>query len=755
MNLRPAVAALGLLLSTSAAAQTVYPGSTIHDLPTGGNVFALLEGAQPEIVTDQFNSGGLNAGDGDRMGAFLASWTQTLYRIGDLTVSSPYDGRTMIFPEVAWLDGVTASMWHTGVDAASPGLSVAMRPRAGTAERWTGTIEVMASGGSLARPSPAHLAPAITQLEHFNSISGAIEGAAKGGRLHVMLGGASTGASILQRGDTTRDSRLTSGFMNSSWRISDQRSAQLLVWAQSHALHVQSSLQHGEQWRLFAGLTQAKSAAESDHSSLERLMDGPVSQRAAAVERKDHLWSVGGRGARTSRENAVTYGVDLNRGSMSYDAFSGVINETVNGIPARAWQFQHQAERSRRHVLEFEAFIADRVTFSDRIIGDMALRVSSATGAARDAATGVSWNTLEPYLNLRVKFGTPLHLESFVGVSRVGDRLRLNMLAAGDPHAEVAGVYRWDGTTTGPLIARTGPGTGGDNSFSMIDPDLRRPVTDEFRIGVAGRPWASFRMSATGVARRQRPLANLVNIGVTAADYTVFTIPDDNGDLLKPDDDQLLPVYNRKPQAFGADRYLLSNPNIDASDVGVVIVAGEWKSEHVRIEAGGTAQFSVAPGVNRGYTAIENDPSLLGEAFVDPNASTYSRGQLFNDRAYTIKVMSVVNFPRQITMGAIARYQDGQPFARVQIVNTLNQGPEAIQAFGRGRSRFTYRSTLDVRLSKHLIVREHALDVVAEVYNLVKMANEVEEYVVTGPRFRETTAVQPPRSFHLGVRVAF
>jgi hypothetical protein len=31
----------------------------------------------------------------------------------------------------------------------------------------------------------------------------------------------------------------------------------------------------------------------------------------------------------------------------------------------------------------------------------------------------------------------------------------------------------------------------------------------------------------------------------------------------------------------------------------------------------------------------------------------------------------------------------------------------------------------------------------------------VEEYVVTGPRDRETTAVLPPRSFHLGTRISF
>jgi hypothetical protein len=582
-----------------------------------------------------------------------------------------------------------------------------------------------------------------------------MQGSAKGGRLRVMIGGASAQSKILERGAEFREMRTTSGFLQSNWKFSDAGSAQLLVWAQNHALHVQSTLAHGDRWRLFAGLTQAKTESTARDSSLERMMDGPVSMRAASVERKDHLFSLGARGARTYDTHHVTYGFDLDRGSMSYNAFDGVIYESVNGIPARAWEYLPQSERSRRHSLEFSTFAADHVTFNEHIIGDLALRYSSAHGSARDAAGGIGWNSIEPFLNLRIKIGTPLNLESFIGISRVVDRLRLNILAAGDPHAEVANVYRWDSNTTGALIARTGPGTGGSDTFSTIDPDLGRPGTDEFRVGVAGQPWAPFRMSVTGIARRQRPLVNLVNAGLTADDYTVFTIADDNGDVLKPDDDQMLPVYNRKPQSFGADRYLLTNPGIDASDVGIVIVNGEWTSEHVLISAGGTAQFSVAPGVNRGYTAIENDPSLLGEAFADPNAHTYARGQLFNDRAYTIKVMSVVKLPKAITVGTIARYQDGQPFARVQIVPGLNQGAEMIQAFGRGRSRFTYRSTLDVRVSKQLLVRARKLDLVAEVYNLLKDANEVEEYVVTGPRFRETTAVQPPRSFHLGLRVSF
>jgi len=88
-------------------------------------------------------------------------------------------------------------------------------------------------------------------------------------------------------------------------------------------------------------------------------------------------------------------------------------------------------------------------------------------------------------------------------------------------------------------------------------------------------------------------------------------------------------------------------------------------------------------------------------------------------------------------------------------VNGLNQGTEAIRAFSNGMSRFTYRATVDARLQKAIAIGNGHLDLIADAYNLLKLSTEVEEYVVTGPRYREVTAIQPPRSFHLGARITF
>ena len=61
----------------------------MRDLPLGDNVYSILENTQSEVISDRFNSGGLNVGGDSRVGGFLGSWSQTLFRVGDIDVSDP------------------------------------------------------------------------------------------------------------------------------------------------------------------------------------------------------------------------------------------------------------------------------------------------------------------------------------------------------------------------------------------------------------------------------------------------------------------------------------------------------------------------------------------------------------------------------------------------------------------------------------------------------------------------------------------
>jgi hypothetical protein len=102
---------------------------------------------------------------------------------------------------------------------------------------------------------------------------------------------------------------------------------------------------------------------------------------------------------------------------------------------------------------------------------------------------------------------------------------------------------------------------------------------------------------------------------------------------------------------------------------------------------------------NRGFHVFESDPGVVGELFENPNARAYAYGHGFVDRGYVIKWWTNYAAP-SYAMSAVARYQDGQPFSRLAIVPDLNQGPEAINGYRLGRTRFTFTFTLDTHFEK-------------------------------------------------------
>jgi hypothetical protein len=247
-----------------------------------------------------------------------------------------------------------------------------------------------------------------------------------------------------------------------------------------------------------------------------------------------------------------------------------------------------------------------------------------------------------------------------------------------------------------------------------------------------------------------------VNTGVTLADYTAREIWDRGNDFLNPVDDRFLTVYDRNPSSFGRDELFLTNPaDHHAYGPGIDLALervfdGRWYTLFAA-----SAQRSDGYGGNIGFLSSENDTGVLGDAFVNPNALSYQRGRPFFERGYIIKWSGGFVTSHDLHVGAIARYQDGQHFARLVLVPDLNQGLEAIQAYNRGHSRFTFTFTLDARVEKGFRVGRSRLALVAEAFNLLNHTLEVEEDPVVTRKFRATTAVQPPRAIRLGVHVGF
>jgi hypothetical protein len=796
------LAAVLTLAALPAAAQTTderpalgstFTGANLADLPTGGSLYSVFDTMAAEVISDRIDTGGLYTGEAARIGSHGSSWTQTLFRVGDVDVTRPDgSGTPLLVPNVYAWDRVETATGLMPIEMNAPGMAVSMFPRQ-PSTTWTRSFEIFGTGPALLARQEVTNPPAIARQHTWTDGHVVLSGPLIPNRLGIVLAGGWTSSTRYERNDPTlltsddgsvmahlvftptpRDEMHTIGWieMASSPDANRVAFAQPLASESTHATLVQSSWEHrlssGGSWAVsgsFAHQSQSSDLQPASTLVVERLLDGPVPELAAPSSSSNDTWSVGTRMKSApftlfDRPHSVRVGFVLSGASTTAQStFNGRIGETIDGVPARIWQFVSPAAESEWGQTTVAAYAADTFPIVPRLTLDAGIRFETVRAAATGSTSQIGWQNWYPRANLRWELTRFANISAIAGFGRFGERLPLDDLAVGDPNAPYANVYRWNAAGSdpqlqqvGPLVARVGPGTGGNPTFSSIDPQLGRPYMDEFITGFESRPRAGTVVRLAAIARRERQLLGLVDVGVPTSAYSVSYIRDPGTDAVG---NQLLPVYNQPIATFGQDRYLLTNPpDVQATFVGVEFTM-QATFDRFFMTTGATAGRSSAVSANVGFGPFENDDGILGEVFIDPNARTFAQGRVFTERGYTIKTSGVWKLPWGIRLGYAARYQDGQHFARIVVVGDLNQGTEEIRASPNGITRFTFTGTLDGRLQKAFTSGRHQFTLLFDAYNILNWAQEVEEFSVTGPQSRLTSAVQPPRTVHLGLRFGF
>ena len=382
--------------------------------------------------------------------------------------------------------------------------------------------------------------------------------------------------------------------------------------------------------------------------------------------------------------------------------------------------------------------------------------------SADTSADHFSWHTFLPRANLRLALVDWKQIAFFTNYTRNAWDLPLTALAWNDPNAATGTVYHWNTTNAAhaPTAAEIGApiqqiGPGGATGITGIDPALQRPYMDEITFGFEGHANRATLVRLSAIARRERQLLGVADTGVPEPAYRTSFVNDPGADLVGTQDDQLLPIFNRPAAAYGADRYVLTNPVDNEATLVGIDVRIESHTDRLFFLLAGTASRSEAIAGNRGFLSSENDEGVLGDAFIDPNSRTFAQGRTFTERGYTLLSAGTFHFDHDVRLGVTARYQDGQHFARLVVDPTLTQGPEAIRAFRNGKTRFTYTMTVDARLQKGFVVNGFAFAAILDAYNLFNQHTEIEESQFDDRLSRTTTAIQPPRAIHAGIRLTF
>ncbi len=776
-----AAAAFALFTESSASGQSIttpeqpllgsaLTADLLRELPASGNPFSVLDAMQTESIADRFVAGGLNSATPPRAGGLLNSWTQTQIRFGDITITDPRTGGTpLLVPLLPLFSRMDVTVGALGVDERASAVSMALEPFRPSAN-WMRSFEGSLSGGFLTSGATQPVA-AVDRVDHLGDASFAISGPVSP---RVGLAAAGSWRNLSHVAVTSSDAvgdSVGSAFVHTTFAATPGDDVSAIAWLQrvstsdvdDRGVHLQGAWERHRadrlRWRAYAGYTERSrtAAAPATSITIDSLTSDPISDLFDTGVGASRTWTLGAR-LSSPRKWFPSAGIEVDNARVRVDSNGvGEIREVVDGTPARLWTLIRPPATDGRHLATVSGFVNERLVLGPVTI-DGGIRLDHAAGAADLSTSRVSWTTPLPQVlakwSVEQKFGLTL----IAGYRRSAYQMPLNVLAIGDAAAPVADIARWTGGSAGAPIARVGPGTGGDSTLASIDPALKRPVTDEFTLAIGARPFRGFEVELARVVKRETSLMSLEDPGVPFSSYTAIPVPDPSyhPDLAGKFDQPFTVAFNRPAGMYGHDRYVLTNSTADPAESWALELNTRWTTERVTLLAGIPLTWANGSAAAIGFLPTENDQNVLGNLFVDANRATYARGQLFQDRSHAGKLAFIYRFRSGLSVGALARYLDGQPFGRlVAVDDLLTQGPMLVRSYRNGGSAFKYQGTLDVRVQRAFRIGRATLTAGVDVYNLPGLQNEVSEYVVGGPRFRESTAIQPPRTGLVSVRVAY
>ncbi|MCI0416488.1 TonB-dependent receptor [bacterium] len=329
--------------------------------------------------------------------------------------------------------------------------------------------------------------------------------------------------------------------------------------------------------------------------------------------------------------------------------------------------------------------------------------------------------------------------------------------------ADTNGNGRLDpGEEQGGPIQRFGGAFGpGEQGVNLVDPDLKRPKTDEFTIGFDRELARDMLLTVNFIYRKDTDLQEDINTGVPFSAFSPVTVtdPGPDGVLGTSDDGGEVVVFNQDPATLGQDAFLLTNPDgLEADYRGVEIQVNKRFSDKWQMVAGLTfgRANTLAKGSGSFIPGGNADTGGLGTPLFDsPNSLINADGRSYWDRPVIFKLGGSYSAPWDIDIGGFIRSQSGVPFPRQIQITDLNQGPITIFAEKVGATRLPATTTVDLSFTKNFTIQNGRLGVSLDVFNLFNENTIQDAQTLSGPAFLVPKVVLAPRVARLGVRYDF
>ncbi len=791
--------------------QTVLNEINIRHMPSAHNIWHLVENQDLSATTNRIDVGGLW---GNIPALFSSrgsvSWTQTEYRLNGMDVGNPFmTGVPLFYPDLFSLEFTRMTNAAHPVQVLTPGGAFDLTTREGTDNHYGGlSVYFMNTLLQSSNISPALKEEGLFESHAFNSMMDGnlyLSGPIIPKKLHYF--------SSISANDTSRNiaqfeeddkSALISGLFSLDY-LSSSSSFKFLWTGQivSHGSYGADRLvpfsstsirkdyynvlqaiwekNAGNNHSFQAGISYAHAKMNIDPQSDGRLQHGmeifrkiPSGTNAYERHNSRDLLSFLFKGDSFFNTTKGTihhlqYGLEVKRSfaSSNTDVFKNCHLHFFEETPLEVIVFNTPVFH-RESALQLNGSFQETVILPNSLSFYLGAQLAysrawNPQSITSEAASRISWLNISPRLGLTIPLSKDRSAALKISLARYYFNLPLSYLTYGNPDALGGLVYGWNDLNQdgkyqqgeeSELIRREGA------LYSTIDPELKRPYTDEAVVAYMksfGKGWI---FTLSGFIRQSRNLIETINTGVPFSAYEplpLFDIGDDR--IFNSHDDLNFTVYNQNKDTLGQDFFLLTNSK-----------AGERISKYYGADLTLTKKFgkrftfflsltaiSATGTTSPGNTAWENDDGVIGSLYDNPNTLINARGRLRFDRGYTGRVGFDYRAPLGFRFACVVKYYDGQPFARKIIVRGMNQGPFFIQAHTRGVSRYEYSRTVEIRIEKSFRFGEKRLRIILDGFNILNRGLATKENEWTGPEYplRFATEIQSPRIFRLGLAYEF
>jgi hypothetical protein len=429
-----------------------------------------------------------------------------------------------------------------------------------------------------------------------------------------------------------------------------------------------------------------------------------------------------------------------------------------NGVPDSVTVYNTPVQTSLDQY-ELAAFLQDSWTVARRLTINAGLRYERHTGSLNEqvAPAGqfvperrfakqsrlIEWENVVPRLSLAYDLtgrgGTVLK----GSVSQFTQRQGASLVDQFNPMRLHTEVRTWTDLNNDlvPQLHEIGPGQGAlDRGATVrLAPGLTRPTQWEASVSLERQVASNLAVSASYYRRRYQDLTAVVNVAVTADDYTPLTIAN-------PLNGTPFTIYNQSAASIGRVDNLLTNSNL---------LTQEYEGVELTVSRRFNAGLTLFGGVTLGKNTAATSASL------NPNDRINDGGYDLLDSKVIVNVSGLYQFPWGVTAATHLAHYSGQPLRRIYtvtrtVVPALRQTSQDVLLVPTGTFRKPDQTLLDLRFGRQFRRADvGTIEPLLEIYNVLNENGSITEVEQVGTALGRISRNIDGRLVRISLKVGF